>query len=266
MKLAAFGPEAVGSLIPVSGIRGIRHAFCPDPLPPDWAFPAHLWPLLTKARVALADLNGVGKYLPNPDLILRPLQNPEAQKSSSLEGTYTETEEQMYPTARSDLKRLERAEIVSLLRDAPQLTYASHPILTTIYGDWWSERPGRLARRHVVPQPIREGGLVELAAGEGESEEHDFLFTGLDSEPVQAEKEVHGLECDALVSVHEGVVLRETEPVGRGQGGQICVGIVLVPVLRPPERRLQEPAVAQTERTSVVLNLVGVDGEHIDRQ
>lgn len=95
MKPAAFGPEAPGSLIPVSGIRGISHAFCPDPLPPDWAFPAHLWPLLTKARVALADLNGVGKYLPNPDLILRPLQNREAQKSSSLEGTYTEPEEQM---------------------------------------------------------------------------------------------------------------------------------------------------------------------------
>lgn len=53
-------------------------------------FPEGLWPLLTEARVALADLNGVGRYLPNPDLLLRPLQNREAQKSSSLEGTYTE--------------------------------------------------------------------------------------------------------------------------------------------------------------------------------
>jgi Fic family protein len=43
----------------------------------------------------LVDLNGVGRYLPNPDLLLRPLQNREAQKSSSLEGTYTEPEEQM---------------------------------------------------------------------------------------------------------------------------------------------------------------------------
>lgn len=48
-----------------------------------------------EARVALADLNGVGRHLPNSDLLLRPLQNREAQKSSSLEGTYTEPEEQM---------------------------------------------------------------------------------------------------------------------------------------------------------------------------
>lgn len=79
----------------ISGVRGVSRAFVPDRLPPDWSFPSGLWPLLTEARVALADLNGVGKYLPNPQLLLRPLQNREAQKSSSLEGTYTEPEEQM---------------------------------------------------------------------------------------------------------------------------------------------------------------------------
>ena len=40
-----------------------------------------------------------------------------------------------YPTARSDLKKLERAGIVSLLGVAPQLTYFSVPILRTIYDD-----------------------------------------------------------------------------------------------------------------------------------
>ena len=95
MNPSAFGPRSPGKLVAVSGIRGITHAFVPDPLPPEWSFPPDLWPLLTEARVALADLNGVGRYLPNPDLLLRPLQNREAQKSSSLEGTYTEPEEQM---------------------------------------------------------------------------------------------------------------------------------------------------------------------------
>jgi Fic family protein len=88
-------PSDPRPLAPFAGVRGITHAFCPDTLPPDWEFPVDLWPLLTQARVALVDLNGVGRYLPNPDLLLRPLQNREAQKSSSLEGTYTEPEEQM---------------------------------------------------------------------------------------------------------------------------------------------------------------------------
>jgi Fic family protein/antitoxin component HigA of HigAB toxin-antitoxin module len=95
MNPSSFSASSPGSLVPVSGVRGITHAFRPDGLPPGWEFPADLWPLLTEARVALADLNGVGRYLPNPDLVLRPLQNREAQKSSSLEGTYTEPEEQM---------------------------------------------------------------------------------------------------------------------------------------------------------------------------
>lgn len=91
--------------MPASGVRGVTSAFVPDRLPPDWSFPAELWPLLTEARVALADLNGVGRYLPNPDLLLLPLQNREAQKSSSLEGTYTEPEEQMLFELEPELPR-----------------------------------------------------------------------------------------------------------------------------------------------------------------
>lgn len=63
-------------------------------LPPAWKWPNELWPLLIEARTALATLDGTGRHLPNPDLILRPLQNREAQRSSSLEGTYTEPQQQ----------------------------------------------------------------------------------------------------------------------------------------------------------------------------
>lgn len=54
-----------------------------------------LWPTLMEARTALARLDGVGKHLPNPTLLMRPLQRREALRSSSLEGTYTEPEEQV---------------------------------------------------------------------------------------------------------------------------------------------------------------------------
>jgi Fic family protein len=70
------------------------HAFIPDPLPAVWEWPTELWPLLLEAHKALASLNGTGKHLPNASLVRRPLQNREALKSSSLEGTYTEPTQQ----------------------------------------------------------------------------------------------------------------------------------------------------------------------------
>jgi Fic family protein len=72
-----------------------RHAFVPDPLPPSWPWPDRLWPVLLEAHKALAALDGTGRHLPDPDLVLRPLQDREAQKSSSLEGTVTDPQQQM---------------------------------------------------------------------------------------------------------------------------------------------------------------------------
>lgn len=64
-------------------------AFIPAPLPPrDWTFPARLYPLLIRAREQLGKLDGIGRTLPDQELLLRPLQNREALTSSSLEGTY----------------------------------------------------------------------------------------------------------------------------------------------------------------------------------
>jgi Fic family protein len=48
------------------------------------------------AHKELASLDGTGKHLPNPALVMRPLQRREAQKSSNLEGTYTEPQEQAF--------------------------------------------------------------------------------------------------------------------------------------------------------------------------
>ena len=109
MDAASFTPDKTGSLHPVAGIPGLTVAFVPEDLPPRWSWPPELWPLLLEAGNALASLNGVGKYLPNPELLLRPLQNREAQKSSSLEGTITEPRQQVlfeiaprYPTSEDD--------------------------------------------------------------------------------------------------------------------------------------------------------------------
>ncbi|MEO8448331.1 MAG: Fic family protein [Gemmatimonadota bacterium] len=94
MDIAAFGSAATGHLVGITGLTGGAHAFVPDPLPPSWEWPVAKWPLLLQAHKALASLDGTGKHLLNPELILRPLQNREAQRSSSLEGTFTDPVQQ----------------------------------------------------------------------------------------------------------------------------------------------------------------------------
>src|SRR6202023_3641177 len=86
-----------------------RWAFVPNELPPKWAWPTDLWPLLLEARTALASLDGTGKHLPNPEIILKPLQQREAQLSSQLEGTITDPKQQVlfqadprYPVSDND--------------------------------------------------------------------------------------------------------------------------------------------------------------------
>jgi Fic family protein len=90
MDPKSFIDASTGSLvrIPRDPVTGNEHAFVPRPLPPDWEFPARLWPLLAEAKQQLGILEGLGRGLPNPGILFRPLEDREAIKSSRLEGTY----------------------------------------------------------------------------------------------------------------------------------------------------------------------------------
>lgn len=97
MRKQDFSERSEGELQPTFATRpdiDITHGFVPCPLPPDWKWPDDLWPLLLEAHKALAKLDGISQHLPSPELILRPLQRREAQKSSRLEGTITNPEQQ----------------------------------------------------------------------------------------------------------------------------------------------------------------------------
>jgi len=78
-----------------NGTPDAEYAFVPDPLPPEWVWPEAMWPLLVEARTCLASLDGTGKHLPNPEILLKPLQAREAQFSSQLEGTITDPQQQV---------------------------------------------------------------------------------------------------------------------------------------------------------------------------
>lgn len=95
MDPSVFTEPKTGKLVKISSLTGEAHAFVPTLLPPDWRWPERLWPALRDAHAALARLDGTGKHLPSRDLLLRPLQEREAKLSSRLEGTVTESEQQM---------------------------------------------------------------------------------------------------------------------------------------------------------------------------
>jgi len=92
MDRARFNTRSTGRIISISA-GGPDWAFLPQPLPRRWEVPLSLWPLLASAREELGRLDGIGRTLPDPELLLRPLQSREAIRSSSLEGTYASAEE-----------------------------------------------------------------------------------------------------------------------------------------------------------------------------
>lgn len=62
-------------------------AFVPAPPPPEIAYDKELTMQLSKADAALSELSGLGRFLPNPDLLIAPYMKREAVASSRIEGT-----------------------------------------------------------------------------------------------------------------------------------------------------------------------------------
>src|SRR5438045_3346498 len=75
-------------------IRTLRgyHAFIPSP-PPKLQYDESLVRLLSTADAALSELSGLGRYLPNPHLLIAPYVRREAVLSSRIEGTRTSLNE-----------------------------------------------------------------------------------------------------------------------------------------------------------------------------
>jgi len=68
-------------------------AFIPNPLPPSKIDLTRLITPLAEAMHAVGELSGMGRNVPNPDLLIRPFSRAEAVASSKIEGTVTSTPE-----------------------------------------------------------------------------------------------------------------------------------------------------------------------------
>lgn len=84
-----FSGESPGTIIKIPEGR----AFLPTPLPATYRFDLRLWPLLAHAKQQVALLEGIGRTLPDPAILLNPLEQREALQSSRLEGTYITAKE-----------------------------------------------------------------------------------------------------------------------------------------------------------------------------
>jgi Fic family protein len=91
MDRTRFTPSSPGKVLRIEG--GKDWAFVPNDPPIGWTLPSGLISLYGDARDALGTLNGIGQLLPNPHLLLQPLQRREAISSSSIEGTYVTPEQ-----------------------------------------------------------------------------------------------------------------------------------------------------------------------------
>ena len=86
MKREDFQASATGSLVPT---ERDQWAFVPSRLPPASLDHSRISRALSEAAAAIGELNGIGRTIPNPYLLIRPLQRREVISSSSMEGTFT---------------------------------------------------------------------------------------------------------------------------------------------------------------------------------
>lgn len=94
-----FRSSPAGRLVPIQ--QG-QMAFVPNPLPPPNLNLGKLAGPLASATLALGELSGIGRTLPNPHLLIRPFTRLEAIASSKIEGTVTTVPELLILEASAD--------------------------------------------------------------------------------------------------------------------------------------------------------------------
>ena len=115
----------------------------------------------------------------------------------------------------------------------------------------------------MLTDPFSKLGLVELAGCEREDKSYYLFLEGFDTEVVQPEEEIHGLESDAFVPVNERMVVGETKTIGRGKRGKIGVRTVVVSVFGTFKRRFKETPIPKSGRAAVRFDLIRMDGKNM---
>jgi Fic family protein len=93
LRESDFTERAPGKLVKGFGPSGDYCAFVPDPLPRTLDLPSTTVGFLSDASTAIGELKGVGRMLPNPNLLIGSFLRREAVSSSRIEGINTNYEQ-----------------------------------------------------------------------------------------------------------------------------------------------------------------------------
>lgn len=167
MNISLFSESKTGQLVPIKVNTNEDYAFVPAPLPsPDWTFPVNLWPLLAKAKEKLGKLDGIGRTITDPNLLLSPLKSREAITSSALEGTYATPQELMLfelnPTKpKSDSDRVNEWQEVANYRRALNegarlIDEQNMPFCKRLFRDLHAALLGGTRHRYTNPGEFRQ--------------------------------------------------------------------------------------------------------------
>jgi hypothetical protein len=119
-------------------------------------------------------------------------------------------------------------------------------------------RPPHLQRLDVRIKPIEDHGKTEPAFSDSaDHEDVGLLWIRFDREAVHQQERVTGIECDALVAVEEGVIVRERFHQARGFFCQTGV----IASLRAEDGGLQGPHISHAMGTAVAFDLSMVNGQ-----
>lgn len=87
MNPEKFQNTPTGKFVQVTENQNPCFAFVPHPLPPKLELDTDIFYALSEASLALGELAGLGRTMPNPNLLIRPFIRREAILSSRIEGT-----------------------------------------------------------------------------------------------------------------------------------------------------------------------------------
>lgn len=244
MNPQEFENSPSGKLVLIEQGEPPCYAFVPNSLPPNTQLNNTIWRALSEADRALGELAGLGRTMPNPNLLIRPFIRREAVLSSKIEGTQTEIANlYAYETGQLTLPGISpqppEADIQEVLNYVHTLEYGIERLTTLpICQRFFCELHGRLLQG-VRGQNRAPGQFRQFQNWIGSSTDsiHDARFV---PPPVPEMREcLNALEdylnsnCDYPPLIRVGLIHYQFETIhpfsdGNGRIGRLLISLLLL--------------------------------------